>query len=254
MTWAGLVGKTQKYLIDHSPEILTGAAVVGTVLTAALTGKAAVKAYQIIEEDEFRVANDDDPRAEMKRTVDLVWREFIPPATTALATITCIIAANRIGASRYAGLVAASAIAERRFTEYRDKVVEKLGDKRERGVREELAQDRVDRDPPREVIIASGGDVLFRDEQSGRYFESDIETVKKAMNDTNYQINNDFYASLSDFYNRIGLAPTKHSEEVGWNSDRLMDIQFAAAVSTDGRPCITIDFTVVPTRGYYRCS
>jgi len=63
---------------------------------------------------------------------------------------------------------------------------------------------------------------------------------------------NDFYASLSDFYDLIGLPTTSFSDEVGWNSDRLLELQFSTVLSDDGRPCISIDFRTVPIRDYYK--
>jgi len=38
------------------------------------------------------------------------------------------------------------------------------------------------------------------------------------VNDTNEQIINDSYAALTDYYDRIGLARTDESDEIGWNT------------------------------------
>ena len=79
-----------------------------------------------------------------------------------------------------------------------------------------------------------------------------METLKKAQNDTNYQVLNDVYASLGDFYSRVGLARTSISEEVGWNSNKLLELEFSTTMSEDGRPCISIGFHVDPVRNYHK--
>ena len=96
------------------------------------------------------------------------------------------------------------------------------------------------------------GEQLCYDSYSDRYFKSEMETLKKAMNDLNYKINNDSYASLNDFYDLVGLDRIPIGEEVGWSLDKLLDIHFTTTLATDGRPAIAMEYGVVPTRGYFR--
>lgn len=251
MAFDDLVQRAGKFAADNSPAILTAIGVTGALTTAYLTGKASFKAAELIADEEARL----DTGLKPKEKVELVWRLYIPAAATGLLTVTCIIGANRIGTRRAAALATAMTISEKAFTEYKDKVVERLGKNKEQAVRDEIAQERVDRTPvsqTREVIIAGGGDVLCFDVFTGRYFKSDMETIKKAQNDVNYQIINNMYASVSDFYNRIGLPPTGYSDEVGWNSDKLMELDISTTMSDDGRPCISINFAAVPVRDYDR--
>jgi hypothetical protein len=79
-----------------------------------------------------------------------------------------------------------------------------------------------------------------------------MEALRKAQNDINYQVMHDSYASLTDFYSMVGLAPTSNSDDVGWNSDKLLELQFSPVLTEGGRPCISIDFVVAPVRHYYR--
>lgn len=251
------IGKNvQKFAIDNSPTLLTAAAVTGTVLTAVLAGKSAIRAAQILDQARIHAEHQKLPPLEGRDYVQLTWREFAPPVLTGCLTIVCIIGANQIGSRRYAALAAAGAITEQTFDIYKQKVVEKLGEKKERAVRDEIAQDEVRDNPVRDaqIIIAAGGDVLCRDSLSGRYFQSDIATMRRAENETNSQINNDFYASLSDFYKRIGLSQTRMSEELGWNSDKLMNLSFSSTIAEDGRPCLVLEYDTVPIRNYYRVS
>lgn len=144
-------------------------------------------------------------------------------------------------------------ISERAYEEYRTKVVKHIGSNKEEKIRDEIAQDRVDRKPvSKEVIIAGSGNVLCFDSYSGRYFNSTMETLKGAQNDTNYQVLNQGYASLSDFYERVGLPATDASEEVGWTQDKTLELEFSTTLSEDGRPCLSFAFFVAPVRNYFR--
>lgn len=251
MAFDNLFQRASKFAADNSPAILTAIGVTGALTTAYLTGKASFKAARLIDETETFEKRALDPRDK----VELVWKLYIPAAATGLVTVVSIIGANQIGTRRAAALATAMTISEKAFSEYKDKVVERLGQKKEQSVRDEIAQETVDRNPisqTKEIIIAAGGDVPCFDRYSGRYFKSDIETMKKAQNDLNYQVVNHMYASLSDFYDLINLPPTGYSDEVGWNTDKLMELEFSATIGENGQPIIVIDFQATPVRDYHR--
>lgn len=245
----------EKFAIDNSPTLLTSFGVIGTIGTALLTHRAATTAEMIYENELSGRLKQTDPEPFTKSDrVKLVWKLYIPPVMLGSLTIAAIIGANHIGSKRAAAVAAAYTISEKAFAEYREKVVEKIGDSKERSVRDDLARDQVAKNPQSEsnVVVMGTGDVLCCDLFSGRYFNSSVEELKKAQNDTNYQVLNDSYASLSDFYDRVGLPRTDYSEEVGWNQDKLLDLEFSAVIAEDGRPCVTYRFQVQPIRGYHR--
>lgn len=79
-----------------------------------------------------------------------------------------------------------------------------------------------------------------------------MEGLRKAENDLNGQVLNDYYASLSDFYNLIGLPATSMSDDVGWNSDKQLKLQFSSVLTVEGRPCLSFTFNTTPIRNFYR--
>lgn len=244
MSLSQVAKKFEKLLTDNSPVLLTSVGVAGTIATAVLTGKASFEAAQILNETE---------PLEPKEKVELVWKLYIPPVIVGAGTVSAIVLANRIGTRRAAAMAAAYTISEKAYAEYREKVVEKLGEAKEQEVRDEIAQQRVNANPPNnEVIIVDNGDVLFLESYTGRYFKSSMETVKKALNDTNYQMYSDMYASLGDFQQRIGLPRTSLSEEVGWTVEDKIEIEFSATLTEDQRPCIVMNYIVAPVREYHR--
>lgn len=249
MNLNGLIHTSRKYVIDNSPGILTGMGVVGVISTGLLSAKAGIRVNKIIRDmEQFREI---PPTREEK--FKAVWLEVVPPVMTGASTIVCIIAANRIGNNRAAAIAAAMTMSEKAFDEYREKVIEKLGEREEAKARTEIAQARVDRNPNEVIVIEGGTDVLCYEEYTGRYFRSNMEELRRAENHVNHQVIHENYASLSDFYDVIGLEHTAISDEVGWKGgDRLMSIQFSSVLDNKGQPCLSIAYSVEPIREYYK--
>jgi len=256
----GLVNKAKFLVNDNSTTILTSAGVVGTIATAYLTGRATFKAAKILEKEQLLVAVEETANSNAPRVLTtfsktkLVWRHYIPPFVSGVTTITCIIFANKIASKKIAALTLSSVISERALQEYKAKVVQKLGEKQDVAIRDEIAQERVLNQPVKsgEVIIAGTGEVLFYDMTTGRYFQSTVEEVKKAVNKVNHELNNFMYTSLTSFYDEIGLPATTYSDQVGWNGNQMLEVEFSTVLSSDNRPCITIDFNPIPFVDYDR--
>jgi hypothetical protein len=240
-------------------------AVSGTITTAYLAAKASFKAADVIEKDRARrkeehlpiskdLVSDSEFDLNVKDKAKLIWPHYIPATVTGAATITCIIMSNQLASKRIAALATAAGISERAFQEYKSKVVEKIGEHKERAVRDEVAQERVANHPmnTREIILAGTGEVLCFDLYTGRYFQSSVEEIKKAVNTVNSDIIQHMYASLTRFYEEIGLPRTELSDSVGWNADQLIELDITTVLSNDNRPCIAIGFTVAPNPEYTR--
>lgn len=246
----------QKFISDNAPTILTIVGVTGSLTTAYLAGRASFRAAEIIREenDAMRRARLNRSYLNFKEKVKLVWPLYIPAAVSSVTTIVSIIAANRISDKRAAAMAAAFTLSDRAFIEYKDKVVERFGKAKEQNIRDEIAQDRVKQNPPDEssIIITGSGEVLCYERFTGRYFRSSMESLKKAQNDVNHRILTGSSASLSEFYSLIKVPNTAQSDEVGWNLDNLLDLQFSTVLSDDDKPCLSIDYKIVPIRNYWK--
>lgn len=250
MTLSSVLKNVERFTIDNSPSLLTAVGVVGTISTAILTHRAAIKTERSIKD----VEADEQRYLDRREAFNLVWTHYIPPVATGVLTIACVVGANQVGGRRAAVAAAAYSISERSFEEYRSKVVEKMGDKPERALRDEIAQDRINDNPMHEgnLVVVGGGDVLCYEMYTGRYFRSSVETLKKAVNEVNFEINANNYACLTDFYNHINIPKTEISDDVGWNSDKLMDIDIHGVVADDGQPAVAFSYSVEPLRRYHR--
>lgn len=254
MQLANLIQTIGKTLSDNSPTILSGIAVTTSIATVVLATKASFSAAEDIRDEEIirERTTLDSQDLTIREKVELVWPYYVPVAVTGTVTVVCIIAANRIGNRRAAAMAAAYTMSREAFAEYKDKVVERLGETKEQKMRDEIAQDQVNRNPVsnNELHITNTGDVICYDSITGRYFKSNVETIRRAENQINRQIIHDMSASVSDFYNHIGLPTTPYTNQVGWNTDYPLEIKFSSVLADDGVPCVSINYEVYPMRGY----
>jgi len=235
-----LVSHTEKILRENSPVILTGLGVSGVITTGYLSARAAFDSAAELITISYMQGASQAPPLTKKQQIKLVWKKFIPAAVSGTVTIGCIVGATRIGSRRNAALTAAYSISERAFSEYREKVSEKFGKGKEQQVRDEIAQDHVTATGP--SVIATEGKVWCCEMHTKRYFESDMETLRRAQNEVNSKMLRHVYATLDDFYYLVGLEFTSNSSLFGWDSDKLMELHFSTALMRDKIPCITFEY------------
>ena len=246
--------KLLSVLSERADVIFTTVAVTGVVTSSVLTARASFKAADILAREEAARVEEDQDEMELKDKFLLVWPYFIPAATTATTTIASIFMLNKVGADRLAAMAAMYSVSEKTLTDYQNKVAEKLGNKKAQSVKDDIAQDRVNENPPTKssIIYTANGNVLFMDSITGRYFESTIEEVRSCVNTVNEQVLNQYYASLSEFYDLLGLQSTAISDDWGWNSDALLEVSFSTVLTEDNRPCVYLEYRTAPIKGYNR--
>lgn len=247
---SGLVKSSKNTLKKYGPEILTGVGIVGMVATTISAVRATPKALMLIEEKKLDLDVDELEPLEVVRTV---WPCYISPVALAVISILCLVGANSVNARRNAALATAYTISETALKDYRDKVIETIGEKKEKVVRDAIAKEKIEKDPvsKKEIIITNNGDSLCYEPLSGRYFKSDIEKIRKAVNVLNRQLLFDSYVSLNDFYDGIGLAGTKIGEDLGWRVEQsLLEVEFSSQLAEDGTPCLVMNFLTAPVYDY----
>lgn len=261
--------KVTKSLSNHSPEILTGIGIAGMITSTALAVKATPKALTLIEEkkEELNKKNFNEhierdyslkdhkelDKLDAKTTIKTVWKCYIPTAVTMAVSVACLIGASSVHVKRNAVLATAYHLSEVAATEYRNKVVETIGAKKEESIRDAVNKDRIDKNPvtKNEIFITDKGDSLCYDHLSGRYFKSDIDKLKKSINELNNQMNKVFYISLNDFYDEVGLDHIELGDVLGWNLDKgLIELHFSPHLANDGTPCLALDFNHLPKYDY----
>lgn len=241
------VGKTAA---DNAPTILTALGVTGAITTAVLTGKATFKAAEILYNDELLREEYRGKKIPTKEVVRRVWPQYVPAVSTGVLTVASIIASNHISTRRAAALASAYTVSQQFFKDYKDKVVETIGKDKEQKVRDEVAKDRVLKNPPPKTILLTGKQCWVYDEYTGNSFVSSYDELKQAEIDINFQIIHSGYASLSDFWDKLGVTHAAISDEIGWNTDAKLELEIGSTISEDNVPVLALDFRTVPVRGY----
>lgn len=235
---------TKHFLSVHSPEILTGLGLTSMITSTVLAVKATPKAIKLIEYEKNQNGNE----ITSKRVIKTVWKEYIPSFSFGLGGLVCIICGCHIGTKRTAALATAYAISERTLMTYKDKVIETIGEKKEKQIRQKIKQDDIDKNPPMEskIVITQKGNTLIKDEYSGRYFRSDLDAIRKASNELNKVMLHDDYISLNQWYSAIGLEMIKEGHRLGWNITKgLIELEFDTCLVGD-EPCITMEYSRQP--------
>lgn len=249
-----ILDRTMKGVNKNSPIILTAIGIIGGVATVGLAIKATIVAVEMVEMEKCERVERDEPE-DMTKTEILktVWKPYVPVALTGVFSISCIIGSCSVHSRRNAALAAAYKISETALTSFRDKAVEELGEKKVRDIQKKAAVERMENNPVSnsEVIIIGNGQTLCYDELTDRYFQSDIESIRKAVNDCNDILKNEMYCSLNELYSRIGLPCTRIGNDLGWNVDQFpFEAFFDSKIANDGRPCVVMGFNIEPRMDY----
>lgn len=267
MQFPNLKAGIGRLLSEHASTLLTAGGVVGVVGTAVLTGRASFQSAKALTEQEdqwnkdaarYDVENDGHGRLDPLTKTDKVkttWPYFVPPVVCGSLTIASIVMSNRVSAKEAAALAAAYGITQNQLEEYRAKVLEKLGVNKEQKIRDEIAQDGVNENPPKgQVLLLGEGLVLCKDSLSGRYFQSTVERIRKAENAVNAQLFHHQICSLNFFYEEVGLETTDLGDGLGWNmvtaDSKQLTINFTTTMTDAERPCIVLDFNILPKHNY----
>jgi hypothetical protein len=240
---SNLIEHASGFVKEHSTAILSGLAVVGVAGTAYLTGKASYEAALDIQR-EF------GPDASLRNKAKFVWKKYIPAGLAGVGTVACIVVSAKVSNRKVLAATAAYSLTERAFMQYKDKVVEQLGENKERAIRDEIAKEDILRNPPQKALTtavhtAPGTGFLCCELYTGRYFISEMEKIRKAENDLNAKLLRHDRCNMDDFYHMVGLEPTQYSSDIGWESTRLLELYFTTVLSEEGIPCLAFRYNYV---------
>lgn len=238
-----LMKDATKFMQKNSPAILTGIGITGVISAVVMAAKATPEAEELIE-----IAEEEKEAPLTKaEAVKAVWRCYIPTVAVASASVACFVGAQSINARRNVALATLYTMTNDSFRNYREAVVEKIGEVKEEDVKNIVSKKELEKNPvdSNEVIVTSG-DTLCYDPWSGRYFKSSLEKIRGAVNDVNAEINRDLYVSLNDLYFMLGLPTIKMGDCVGWNTDHPLSVYFSSQIAENDSPCIVLNFHTEP--------
>ena len=240
-------------LRKNSPQILVAVGIIGTAASIFLMADARPKALEIIDREERKKGSGLTKKEVAKAT----WKCYIPVALAWTTSAACIASGVNVSLRRQAAIGAAYAVSEAARINYRDKVVDVVGKKKEEEIRDAIAKDTLANRPLLEgtqVYDTGLGKTLCFDAWCGRYCLCDIEAIRRAANTVWSQILNDGSASLNDFYYEINLPESRSGDILGWDTrcDKF-DLYFSSQLAgEDNTPCLVFDFKHYPNSDFDR--
>lgn len=230
----------------HSPEILIGMGIAGAASSVIFAVKATPKAMILLEEKRQELGVE---KLEAKEIIKTASPVYIPTAVSFGVSVACIVGASSVNARRNAALTAAYTLSESTLRTYRDKVLETVGEDKEREIRQKAAieQQQSTPEPQALVVSSAAGQLKCFDSLSGRYFVSTKNEIDKAVNEFNRQLRDDMRISLNDWYDLIGLDTNKLGDMLGWDIERgYVETCYASRLDEDGLPCLVVNYVEPP--------
>lgn len=247
----------------NEAHIFTGATIGGVVLTGVEAYKSGLEASDILKEyhEEMDLCDDDDTAAKLVvklETAKKLAPVLAKPIIFGGLTGTSAFMADRAATKKIVALGAAYAVSEKALKETNFKMDEILGKKKSKEVREEVVKEDVVKNPPiyDNVTITGHGDQLCKDMFSGRYFRSSPNHIGMCINKCAAICMADYYVSLNELYEMIGLERTVMGDEFGYNTDDLFEgslpIEFASVLLDDNTPVLCMDYRVHPRMDFWK--
>lgn len=260
-----ILTKAQTLISNNSQQISLGIGIAGIITTTVMAVEVTPKACYLIDIAAEEKAEKEDILISDSRgvkenldilgpidTIKTTWKCYLPVVIMGSLTIACFICSYKSGAAKQAAIASAYSIAEKTFNDYREKVIEIVGEDKDKEVREAVAKKQLEETSSEEIIPFGSGTHLCYDSISGRYFKSDVESIRSKMNDFNHELNGDYYSDLNYWYIILDLPSIGIGHMLGWNANRLMDINFSSQIAPNGEPCIVLDYTDSMPSPFYR--
>lgn len=262
--------KAGEFVTEHSPEILTGIAVLGVGVTIISTVKAVPMAEDLKADAEIKKSDELGSKElvelDMFESIKAQAKAYIPTAIAATATIACIIGSNRVNHARNAALAGAYVISERALANYKDSVSKIVGHDGLKMIKDAAAEKTVNENPKtedntakqsspadRQFAFGNTEEYWIYDSPSGRYFKASPEFIKQVENQANKLLLGSNWISMNDLYEMLGLEPTSIGDDLGWdvNGNGLIDFHFGSTITPKDEPCLVLTYEVAPRYRHY---
>lgn len=258
----GVKGKVEK----HSPEILLGVGVVGVVATTVTACKATMKLNDILDEcaetrekikEVAENPNYEDRYTEEDAQKDLtinyvqtgvkIAKLYAPSVALGVFSVGCLLGSHNVMQKRNAALSAAYLTVDKSFKEYKQRVIDRVGEEVEKEIRygikaeeiETIVQNEDGTETTVTETVKTMDPTLYSDyarffDEASPYWQKDPE-YNMVFLKAQQQYANDLLRAkgrlfLNDVYEMLGIDKTKAGQIVGWvydeenpNGDNFVD-------------------------------
>ena len=156
----------------NSPAILVGLGITSAAGAVIFAIKGTIAANKKVEEVKEAKINElmeeeiEDIPVEVELTkkeiVQATWKCYIPTAISFTTSVVCIICANNVNAKRNAAIATAYSMSEAALHEYKNKVIETIGEEKEKEIAKAVVKDKIEKAPaPNTQVIVAGTESSF---------------------------------------------------------------------------------------------
>lgn len=249
-----IINTIKTSIVTHMPGMLTGIGIASFGSAVILAVTATPKAMRLMEEKKQEAKKDE---LETKEILQTTWKCYIPPVVMFGIGTGCTVAGLKVSERRGAAWATAYSLSESAFREYQDKMVEKLGEKKEKQARDEIAQEKIEAKPVKntDIIQTGRGQTICKDLATERTFTVDMDDILHAEEYVKEQLGPDGpgYIDWNDLYFQLRVGPTGMGEDLGWNRQNpLKKIIISSCLGADGTPMLAIDYSPRPYADFWK--
>ena len=249
-----LVKRAGLHFRKHSPEILMGVGIAGSVVSTVLACKATRKIDAILEEKNKTIeaihscleeGNVDYTEEDAKKDLTITYAQtgvklaklYAPAVAVGVLSIGSIVAGHKILNKRNVALAAAYAVVDKGFKDYRKNVVERFGEQIDKELRfnikakeveevkaDEMGNEIIEKKTVYDIEGIPGHSEYARFFDEGCFDwqkdpEYNLMYLRAQQNYANEKLKANGYLFLNDVYELLGIPKSQAGQMVGWIYD-----------------------------------
>ena len=242
--------RSRHWVVKNAPHILMGVGTSSSVAAIVYAAKSTPKAMTKLFDASVEKTNETIPESGEMAELTL-WEKtkvvapiYAPSILMEIFSLTCFWSAHGIDIRRQALLAGLCSTFEQTLIEYQNKVAEMFGKDKEKEVRNAIAQDHVDRNPPPAIVYEAGTDVWCY--YKGYKFRSSYYKLRDIQNMANKELINHMYLSECDLLwlfdpDHDYITPSDESRHVGWCVDEFLEFDILPCMDPNHNPALTIE-------------
>ena len=261
MSIKGFLANTALNISKHSSEILTALSIIGVGTTVYTAHQDTIKAEHVLDDVRYEYRKKGIyHKFTLEEKARLTWKCYIPTAISAVSTAGCIAGSHYCSHKQKEAISSAYTLSQMTLQEYQKKVIEKIGEKKERDIREEAYNEVAKRQAPmcmdinsNDVIDTGHGNTLIYDVVADRYIKSDVGYIQAVRNSLNHDLLSEMYFDWNEIRYRIGLPKAKYGDdrivtiESPWDPHFAYDNEY---LNETGQVRVNMTYNLIPKSEY----
>lgn len=192
--------------------------------------------------------------------VRMIGPSYIPCVLLFGTSATCFVLNTLKEERKIATLAGLYSMSEKSFAEYRDKVKDMFGKRKEEKVREGIAEDQSRRARNQIVYVTGNGNYLCLEAWTNTQFRSSQQAIESARIRIKDRLRSDMYISLEEVLYEMEVPvrldddghPLIDRSDIGWTVDDDLEFNYTYCGDDNMEPMMVITFMPAPHPDFNR--